>query len=95
MEKDPESSEATTLVGMFDSGAVNGKYHSTEGSQEVDTKGTNEQLAARLVELEEQNKLLLSENAVLGDSVKLYQSQNGFIPTYSPDHAETGPSTQN
>jgi ankyrin repeat protein len=50
-----------------------------EGNQSKDTppprKGMSiNAMAARIIELEEANSLLLDENAVLSDSVKLYQS---------------------
>jgi ankyrin repeat protein len=65
-----ESAPAQTLVSLFSSSGT--KVDDKNDLKPVN--GTNEQLAARLIELEEQNKLLLSENSVLGESVKLYQS---------------------
>ena len=47
----------------------------------------NEQLCARILELEEQNALLLSENSVLCDSVKVYQTLLDGVQ----DHVDTIP----
>ena len=77
------STPGKTLVGLFSSSSSSSSSSSkvvdadaSEGEwyNRVEPQTTNDQLAARLVELEEQNALLTSENEVLGQSVKLYQS---------------------